>query len=34
MSTKPEICAKDKFKEIANEILFKHFVHVNSDVVL
>ena len=33
MSTKPEIC-KDEFKEITNEIPFKHFVHVNSDVDL
>ena len=34
MFTKPEVCIKDEFREIANEIPFKHFVHVNSDVDL
>ena len=34
MFTKPEVCIKDEFKEIANAIPFKHFVHVNSDVDL
>ena len=34
MSTKPEICTKDEFEETENEISFKHFVHVNSDVDL
>ena len=33
MPTKPEICTKEEFKEIQNEISFKHFVHVNSDSV-
>ena len=34
MSAYHEICTKDEFLEIENEIPFKHFVHVNYDVDL